>query len=379
MTVLHDTFPGTKAIEQPSASKDENVNAFAAWCLAKSQQNDVFRIYHDTIQVTPASFDANLSNREQLERFNTDGVVKHAPHLDDQLIGGGRDNLIECVVSTEVQILSSHSSSVHDRKIVSERDALRSLDDFLDLASNVDDRAQFLRENLSFIGKKELDEATMCIATVWKAAITSRPDLKILPITEIASSNAWPWERPIVKSDKYILERILENFSYEELESYKNNIILDESRIKKADRVKIVLLDDWTLSGKQLSRECERVVERFPDKGGSIEIQLIAADCERIKQGLRIFNSHEQEVPVRAYWMSCDADGDLGGNITGAHSSSDYGFSTHIERMAMKLERSGRGRIDIPELANLVPPYRLGRGRDFQMPRYNYLKNLQMH
>ena len=89
MTVLHDTFPGTKAIEQPSASKDENVNAFAAWCLAKSQQNDVFRIYHDTIQVTPASFDANLSNREQLERFNTDGVVKHAPHLDDQLIGGG--------------------------------------------------------------------------------------------------------------------------------------------------------------------------------------------------------------------------------------------------------------------------------------------------
>ena len=95
--------------------------------------------------------------------------------------------------------------------------------------------AQFMRENLTFIGEKEYKEAVAGIAANWKALLEADAKLQICVIAgEIAKSKNSQGKMIYdnqIKSDEYLLDNILANFTEEDWEKYGGRILVDRDDI----------------------------------------------------------------------------------------------------------------------------------------------------
>lgn len=261
----------------------------------------------------------------------------------------------------------------NDRAELSEIDTLRQLNDFFLYIENFGgrlsvyrDQARSMRENLTFIGKKEYEEAAAAIAANWKAQLKADKKLCICAITgEVTKmkdeKGKSPYDRQI-KSDEYLLNTVLAQFSELDWARYGKRIVVDKDDIKHTDRnhAKIVLLDDWTISGGQLASAYNLIAKQYPDREESIEVQLIAADRKRIEKGFAIDESADagKRIPVSSYFLAHDSvDTIRGVHITGYHSSVDFGFEDDIVSMVNMARREG-GDIYMPPGTNIVRPYR---------------------
>ena len=54
------------------------------------------------------------------------------------------------------------------------------------------------------------------------------------------------------------------------------------------ENLRVVLLDDWTISGSQLRDVYHSLVDQYPEIEDQIEMQLIVANEQRIKYGLSV-------------------------------------------------------------------------------------------
>ena len=80
--------------------------------------------------------------------------------------------------------------------------------------------AWYMRENLTFIGEKEYKEAAAGIAASWLATLEADDDLHIYAVAgEIAKLKKATYNNQI-KSDEYLLDNILANFTEEDWEKY---------------------------------------------------------------------------------------------------------------------------------------------------------------
>ena len=178
-------------------------------------------------------------------------------------------------------------------------------------------------ENLTFIGEKEYKEAAAGIAASWKAALEANTDLQICTIAgEIG--------REKIKSGEYLFDNILADFTEEDWKKYGGRIIVDRDDIaqvqQKKENLRVVLLDDWTISGMQLKNVYNLLVEQYPEIKDRIEVQLIVANKQRIEKGFLIdrWMGDEKRIPLRAYFSAHEAKtAENGAYITGFHSS-DY-------------------------------------------------------
>ena len=225
-----------------------------------------------------------------------------------------------------------------------EHDGLVELSDFLE-AHQDDPMARGMLDSLTFIGEKELREAAAGIAAYWKHFLDSNPDARLcavagLSIPAEACSCCTPVRRGMVKSDRYIIERVLEHFTDEEQDKYRGRLLLGLNHVKvDGRRTKVVLIDDWIISGQQMGHVVHQLrnVRRFYD----IEINLVVATADLIENG---FESNGQRTTVRSYFTAHTATGPTepsSGNayITGIHSSVDRNFA----RALQNIEQPGPG------------------------------------
>lgn len=121
-----------------------------------------------------------------------------------------------------------------------------------------------------------------------------------------------------------------------------------------------MLLDDWTISGWQLRKVYISLIGQYPEIKDQIEVQLIAANKQRIKYGLSVDWLYAGEkIPVKAYFSAhYSAVAGEKAHITGSHSAVDFDFESTIMKMIREAERLGVKDIHMPPGTNIVRPYR---------------------
>ena len=166
------------------------------------------------------------------------------------------------------------------------------------------------------------------------------------------------------------MENILSHFSDEDLNKYGDRVIVSYDDLVDTDAkdLKVVLLDDWTISGSQLNQAKTSFVNKYPHLAGSVEIQLIAASERRIKHGLEGYDSSGKKTftPVRAYYTAHYSEYGYSSesHITGFHSSVDYDFEDSIHGMVYDMRSRGH-EVTMVAPTNIVRPYRYdGVNRD---------------
>lgn len=328
------------------------------------------------VEIHPAGASDEISPEEIYWRLESEGVVKVAPRLDEQLAGKAEDrsNIVTCIAGMNKSLGTDTSNDRYRRyrADLTESEVLRQLDTFLagiidlgDLDVSLAADAWYMRENLTFIGEKEYKEAAAGIAASWMASLEADDDLQIYAVAgEIAKLKKATYKNQI-KSDEYLLDNILANFTEEDWEKYGDRIIVDRDDIAKMPKgnLRVVLLDDWTISGLQICRVYNSLSGQYPELKDSIEVQLIVASEERIKHGLAIDWMYSSEsIPVKAYFLAHDSiEAEHGAHITGYHSAVDFDFEVTIKNMvgaARELLGVDGKDIHMPPGTNIVRPYR---------------------
>lgn len=328
------------------------------------------------VEIHPAGASDEISPEEIYWRLESEGVVKVAPRLDEQLAGKAEDrsNIITCIAGMNKSLGTDTSNDRYRRyrADLTESEVLRQLDTFLagiidlgDLDVSLAADAWYMRENLTFIGEKEYKEAAAGIAASWVASLEADDDLQIYAVAgEIAKLKKATYKNQI-KSDEYLLDNILANFTEEDWEKYGDRIIVDRDDIAKMPKgnLRVVLLDDWTISGLQICRVYNSLSGQYPELKDSIEVQLIVANEERIKHGLAAsWLRNSESIPVKAYFLAHDSiEAEHGAHITGYHSAVDFDFEVTIKNMvgaSRELLGVDGKDIHMPPGTNIVRPYR---------------------
>ena len=309
-----------------------------------------------------------------LELKNTAEV---APRLSDQLADDEEDrgNIITYIagLGKSLGTKTSEDSYRGDRAEITEYEMLRQLDEFLakmegSLGGKYADDARSIRDKLTFIGEKEYKKAAAGIAANWKAVMEADADLQICVIAgEIAKLKDKKTDDKTIygnqiKSDEYLLEAILANFSEEDWEKYGGRVLVDRDDIAQApkEHLRVVLLDDWTISGWQLRKVYISLIGQYPEIRKQIEVQLITANKQRIEQGLAVDWLYTGEkLPVKAYYSAhYSKTAARGAHITGSHSTSDFDFEVTIARMVKRARSLSMEDVCMPPGTNIVRPYR---------------------
>ncbi len=334
--------------------------------------------------IEPAPATAELTSVEIAERMETDHVVKAAPEWANQLRDNDRYGSIVRIDGQGRIGPGTHEAQYESRRMIHrEHRAMQQTDEFLrairDVASWTHDgetyaRAEDMLETLTYIGKKEYQEAAAGIATYWKSLLDHNPRLQLLVRGDEVSMRDEDMQG--VKSDQYLFDTVLGNFTDQELKTYAGRLITDASQVTATESkdLRVLLLDDWTISGQQMEDATFMFIGENAHLEPSVEVQLLVASEERIRLGFRydaedsMGNDVHFALPVRAYYQAHYANKtyESDAHITGAHSSVDYDFEDDLAQMRVDAVHAARANnLDVPDvlrslppLANIVRPYR---------------------
>ncbi|MCL2371557.1 hypothetical protein FWC63_02325 [Candidatus Saccharibacteria bacterium] len=300
------------------------------------------------------------------------GYAKEIPKFADQVSDASRTQAIEYEASTIAQYGRNYDAT----RTITEHQALVELNDFLTSASSnpkIDEslrqEAAAMTDSLTFIGHKEFVEGAAGLADYWKSHLDDDPKNKLLIqlMSEAGSNNT----SGITKSDVFLLDEIMRNFSDEDVEKYAGRLFRQPDDIAtiagEENHLKVIVLDDWSISGEQM-RSTQRGIlvgrwDRNDEYYVTPEINLLVGKQEQIEHGFQYLGSGDP-VPMKAYYTARkDARfaaagldvGEMGDyRITGFYSSVDYGFEAQIGDM---VAQSG-GELIMPPLTNIKRPYR---------------------
>ena len=301
--------------------------------------------------------------------------IKRAPIFSSQIADLARTNSFKWMSAKSLD-------SMHEVGEMTEHEALVELQEFLvdfidKSATNerflVDpdnvgwaDRAKIMLDSLTFIGEKEVAEATAFIAKKWKDYLAEDSEHQLCAVTKIVGNSSGEEIGGRIKSDQYVLERIFENFSDDEIKKYAERIYTYDSMERMtapADKAKVFILDDWSVSGTQLKEEVDSLYSNpaFTKYIPSTEALLLVASDKQLSEGL--VTEAGASLPIRSYFLANSLAGAGSFNqahITGLHSTVDYGFTEEIETITRLLNKHldrGAPQVWWPALAKVVSPY----------------------
>lgn len=305
-----------------------------------------------------------------------DGVVREAPALTDIVDDFSRTNEFSHEAGTRAAY--NRHTNRRDRETMTEHEGLVGLNDFLETAAleletarpDLAAEAREIQTNLAFIGEHELQEAMTGVGDFWKQYLDEDPKRTICVPTDVFTTSAGEYMR---KSDSYLLERVLKTFSDEDRDRLAGRFTTSlESIESEPEDTKVVMLEDWIISGRQMNARMVTLSNQEPAKfdeyKDSFEANLVFAGAGLVEQGFS-YNlpaappeyTEKHTLPLRAYFSN------ESGRVTGTHSSVDYRFEEEIGHMveSMIKEREGRGEdasdVDMPPLTNIVRDYRYER------------------
>lgn len=214
--------------------------------------------------------------------------------------------------------------------------------------------AQSMIDSLTYIGEQELETAVTYFADSWKNYLKADPAHHLRVVTgarnvHSASKDGDYVEEPKVKSDAYILDRIIGKFSDEELGEFTGRLKIGVDELTSdPDKTQIVVLDDWSISGNQLAVTIMDIKSQIPPEYlDHLRISLVTATTNQLNDGV-------YGIPINAYYRAKDvpesdtAEIDNQVHITGSHSQTDYGFSVSMNAMERLSLKQGSGKLRLP-------------------------------
>lgn len=315
--------------------------------LTPDQQNTLFLNMAEDgeINIQPLPYRAEISDDDLYHRMETNHCVKQAPRLIEQLSDRSRKNIVASVMGN-VALLTSDVDGVsrtRESYVLEETEQQTISGLYGDLnaliaAQRGESGARYaasLREDMTFIGQKEFVEATKGIAAYWRERLSRNPQKKLfILLGEVSRLDDVAYKAPKdkVKSDEYVMDAVINNFSREDLQQFSQRILIDEKELENESDVGVIMLDDWTISGTEMTEQRNSFVQRHPELASHMELQLIVSDFRRIAAGFQPLGKDDDEpwLPVRSYYVANDVPLSVqGAYITGSHSS-DYTLAGNV-------------------------------------------------
>lgn len=216
------------------------------------------------------------------------------------------------------------------------------------------------RENLVFIGETELQNAVQEMSN---------------KIADFAREGKTVYLYPHnLRSEKYITLRVLEELdaNLEDSPQLKNRIKVSASEHKifedckdNIGDTKIVVLDDFLISGIQITGAMGRVARVLKEKG--VEQPNLIIEGFIVASAIRTGGNLEQVLKsgnVNAYFGISEFRNSKGMwffhpgiSVSGSHASTDYGFETTIDDIQKFLYKNGLDEPRFPFLYNIDRVY----------------------
>lgn len=133
-----------------------------------------------------------------------------------------------------------------------------------------------------------------------------------------------------------------------------------------ATKTKVVLLDDWSVTGSQLSNEIGHVQQYLQVNGlgflkNDLEVNLLLSRADQIHDNFAQLEDVEEtfglsdRIPVRTYFTSRAVGVHAGPTPSGGHSTVDYGFKSRIEEMFQYVSKQTNDHdLQLPHMACVV-------------------------
>lgn len=228
-------------------------------------------------------------------------------------------------------------------------------------------QARSMRENLTFIGSPEYSEALIGIGNLWKSYLEADPERQIAVLTKIGSLPRF-LRKAFKKSDEYLWEQIFDTFTDEEKELFGPRIVPEVDQLTAdPEKVRVVILDDWTISGEQM-RDVHELLDNDPVArpyldADCLEINVLCAAEARIKDGLELdpYDEAAGSIPVKAYFKAHPAPAAVTSgfaHITGLHSAVNHGFYKVCQSIQQAVKEVMGVDLKEPLLAQLYAPYK---------------------
>jgi hypothetical protein len=336
----------------------------------------VIRLY--TMRLHPAhigklALEAEAERPKIPELINVQGYVKKPTRIQDQILE------ITRTAPFKFNGLKPHmESNGLGEKETTEIDGLRDLRaflrNFLQNAPQIDNTygqrteskkiAKGILDDLTFIGASEFQEATSGLAFYWRDYLDADPENKICVITNISDSEKYKGKR---KSDAHLKTKILDHYTHHDLVAIGDRLVFDVESLGDAvpEKTKIILLDDWALSGRQMFRVLKNLydnpaADNFHD---SIEANFVIATGDRLKHGLSDPDKKIKDViKTKAIFKAYpSASAKYGARITGLHCTTNFDFGDDIWKLSDLLNKAGADHTEIPALASVVREYKLSQ------------------
>ncbi|HSX30235.1 MAG TPA: hypothetical protein VLE73_06790 [Candidatus Saccharimonadales bacterium] len=149
----------------------------------------------------------------------------------------------------------------------------------------------------------------------------------------------------------------MSKFTPEERAAYGDRITTSlDDMSGRGKNTTIILLDDWSKSGVQLSNGLAAVMERSRGDQAMVEnteVHLVAASDRQIA------DNRVMGYPLKTYaYYNAGADEGVdkpeGPRVTGVESSVDFGFELVLERVATRRSDISRQPVNMPPLTNVI-------------------------
>ncbi len=215
----------------------------------------------------------------------------------------------------------------------------------------VAEQAPSMRESLTFLGEAEYQEAVQGLAERWKAYLRANPTAQLCVVAEIGGFDRYK-HMGKRKSDDKLREDVLLAFTNEELEEFGGRIVGKVEHITRPPQdCRIVMVDDWTISGTQM-RDLYHTLSgrntqvRTMAQLGNVEINLLTAKRDYLTHGFKIdpYRPSRGVLPVYAYFLSHHAPlakRESNGHVSGLHSTVNWDFATTLRGMQALVARFG--------------------------------------
>jgi hypothetical protein len=364
---IHGDFPGTRQLTAELGLGD-NVLFLP---LGKTALTTAQNRHPSTI--------LNIETRPELpevitSKFEVEGFVYKSPCFANQCLDTSRTDNFAFNLSGE----KPGNSPAQTTEFMSEIDGLRDLQYFLQAILRnpelpLDPKnpvythqvARSLLNSLTFIGSPELSNAVNVIGSSWLHFLENHTEKHLFVVAGISNSSKYPDQ---TKSDKYILTQIEQGYKLTQRREIGERFHTNLKGLEQfsPDDVKIVVLDDWSLSGQQIGRVISDFMGNTAYRKylGAIDLNFVVASGDKIRHGTRVQFQDSMGfqrnviLPTKAVYKANQAEISVpeSGNvhITGLHSSANLGFTSLIDSMYRQIRSV---RLHFPALAAIRRNY----------------------
>jgi hypothetical protein len=244
-----------------------------------------------------------------------------------------------------------------DKLQMTEAEALENLADFMDQCTDVANSSgkknvrrlvDSLREKTGYLSEANTELAADALANAW------------LSYVEISSNNIinvfTNLRQDVKKSEHFVLELVRSKLGklLDEKPELAERIIFDSAKWQDATGAKLVVLDDWVMSGSTISGALNRAKDEALSFGhdslvAKREVHLFGA------LGSSLVNQPDG-AKLRSVYLAPGDEGPHSYSMTGWHSTADYGYESAIGNILSVLGEDGE-RIQHPFLYRIDRHY----------------------